>query len=153
MFDYRNNPICARYQRGQTKDLEDIKQLIAQHQDDVVNLDEPFIFAIALKDNDELIGEVVVMPNDHVISLGYTVSYKYQRRGYAYEALEALIAFLHAQHPNLEFISFTDPDNIASMNLLQKLGYRSLGYIPSKDSQAFGLWITPETEKEFKDFH
>jgi len=68
MFDYRNNPICARYQRGQTKDLEDIKQLIAQHQDDVVNLDEPFIFAIALKDNDELIGEVVVMPNDHVIS-------------------------------------------------------------------------------------
>ena len=28
MFDYRNNEICARYQRGQTKDFEGILNLI-----------------------------------------------------------------------------------------------------------------------------
>ena len=28
MFDYRNNEICAKYQRGQTKDLDGIRQLI-----------------------------------------------------------------------------------------------------------------------------
>lgn len=28
MFDYRNNELCARYQRGQTKDREGIVSLI-----------------------------------------------------------------------------------------------------------------------------
>ena len=28
MFDYRNNEICTRYQRGQIKDFEEIQYLI-----------------------------------------------------------------------------------------------------------------------------
>ena len=35
------------------------------------------------------------------------------------------------------------------MGLLIKLGYKDLGYIPSKESQAFGKWITEATEIEF----
>ena len=30
MFDYRNNEICARYQRGQTKDFGEILNIIEQ---------------------------------------------------------------------------------------------------------------------------
>ena len=72
------------------------------------------------------------------------------RRGYAFEALTVLIDFLHEKFMDWEFISFTDPKNVASMGLLTKLGYKDLGYIPSKESQAFGKWITPITEKEFE---
>ena len=61
IFDYRNNEICARNQRGQVKDYEGIVSLIERRR-------------------------IVVMPKDHIFSLGYTFSYKYHRQGYAFEA-------------------------------------------------------------------
>ena len=124
IFDYRNNEICARYQRGQVKDYEGIVSLIERRR-------------------------IVVMPKDHTFSLGYTFSYKYHRQGYAFEALTVLTEHLHKMAPEWEFISFTECENIASIELLKKLGYKNLGYVPSLDSQAFGKWTTMDTEEEF----
>ena len=124
IFDYRNNEICARYQRGQVKDYEGIVSLIERRR-------------------------IVVMPKDHIFSLGYTFSYKYHRQGYAFEALTVLTELLHKMAPEWEFISFTECENIASIELLKKLGYKNLGYVPSLDSQAFGKWTTMDTEEEF----
>ena len=95
-----------------------------------------------------MIGEIVVLPNDRTISLGYTFSHKYHRQGYAFEALTVLIDMLHKMVPDWEFISFTEPQNIASIGLLLKLGYKNLGYVPSKESQVFGKWIKAGTEEE-----
>lgn len=148
MYDYRNNEICARYQRGQTKDYEGIVSLIQRRKDDVMSVDAPFVAAVALKDTDEMVGEIVVMPADGTISLGYTFSYKHHRKGYAFEALTALINKLHERYPDWDFISFTDPENGPSMALLEKLGYKNMGYVPSKESQVFGKWVTKTTEEE-----
>ena len=149
MYDYRNNEICSRYQRGQTKTYEGIEDLAQRRKDDKISTDSPFMIAVALKCTNEMIGEIVVMPNENVFSLGYTFSYKYHRQGYAFEALTTLTEFLHKKFIDWEFISFTDPANYASMGLLIKLGYKNLGYIPAKESQAFGKWITESTEEEF----
>ena len=148
MHDYRNNEICARYQRGQTKDYDGIVALVERRKDDVMSVDAPFMVAVALKDTDEMVGEIVVMPKDGTISLGYTFSYKHHRKGYAFEALTALINMLHKQCPEWDFISFTEPENEPSMALLKKLGYKNMGYIPSMESQVFGKWTTPVTEAE-----
>ena len=148
MHDYRNNEICARYQRGQTKDYDGIVALVERRKDDVMSVDAPFMVAVALKDTDEMVGEIVVMPKDGTISLGYTFSYKHHRKGYAFESLTALINLLHEQYPEWDFISFTEPENEPSMALLKKLGYKDMGYIPSMESRAFGKWTTPATEEE-----
>lgn len=148
MYDYRNNEICARYQRGQTKDYEGILDLVERRKDDVMSVDAPFLVAVALKDTDEMVGEIVVMPNDGTISLGYTFSYKHHRKGYAFESLTALIDLLHERYPEWDFISFTEPENVPSMNLLKKLGYKDMGYIPSMESRVFGKWTTAVTEAE-----
>ena len=148
MHDYRNNEICARYQRGQTKDYAGIVALVERRKSDVMSVDAPFMVAVALKDTDEMVGEIVVMPKDGTISLGYTFSYKHHRKGYAFEALTALINMLHKQYPKWDFISFTEPENEPSMALLKKLGYKDMGYIPSMESQVFGKWTTPATEEE-----
>ena len=148
MYDYRNNEICARYQRGQTKDYDGIVALVARRKNDVMSVDAPFIVAVAPKDTDEMVGEIVVMPKDGTISLGYTFSYKHHRKGYAFESLSALINLLHEQYPEWDFISFTEPENEPSMVLLKKLGYKDMGYIPSMESRAFGKWTTPATEEE-----
>lgn len=150
MYDYRNNEICARYQRGQTKDYEGIVQLVERRKDDVMSVDAPFLVAVAYKDTDEMVGEIVVMPEDGTISLGYTFSYKHHRKGYAFEALTALINMLHERYPQWDFISFTEPENEASMALLRKLGYQDMGYIPSMESQVFGKWTNPATEEEIR---
>lgn len=148
MFDYRNNEICARYQRGQVKDYDGIVSLVDRHKNDIISVDEPFMVAVALADTDEMVGEIVVMPQGGTISLGYTFSYKHHRKGYAFEALTAVIDMLHKAYPEWDFISFTEPENEPSMALLKKLGYKDMGYIPSKESQVFGKWITPATETE-----
>lgn len=148
MYDYRNNEICARYQRGQTKDYEGIVALVDRRKDDVMFVDAPFMAAVALKDTDEMVGEIVVMPEDGTISLGYTFSYKHHRRGYAFEALSAMIDKLHETYPEWDFISFTERSNEPSMALLKKLGYKDMGYLPAMESQVFGKWTTPATEAE-----
>ena len=148
IYDYRNNEVCARYQRGQTKDYDGIVALVEHRKDDVVSVESPFMVAVAFKETDEMVGEIVVMPNDGTISLGYTFSYKHHRKGYAFEALSALINMLHEQYPEWDFISFTEPENKPSMALLKKLGYKDMGYIASMDSQVFGKWTTPATDAE-----
>lgn len=148
MYDYRSNEICARYQRGQTKDYDGIVALVERRKNDVMSVDAPFMVAVALKETDEMVGEIVVMPKDGTISLGHTFSYKHHRKGYAFEALTALIHTLHERYRSWDFISFTEPENEPSMALLKKLGYKDMGYIPSMESQVFGKWITPTTEAE-----
>lgn len=141
IFDYRNNEICSRYQRGQTKSYDGIQSLVEQRKDDKITSNNACFISVAKKETNEMIGEIIVMPNDKTICLGYTFSYKYHRQGYAYESLSALIEILHDKYDDWEFVCFTDPDNQPSMALLTKLGYRNMGYIESKNSQMFGKWI------------
>ena len=39
IYDYRNNEICAMYQRGQIKDLDGIEDLVDHHKDDEISVD------------------------------------------------------------------------------------------------------------------
>ena len=148
MFDYRNDIRCSRYQRGQKRARHQIRELIGRRKDDVLSDTANCMVAIALRETGEMIGEIVVMPQHRTFSLGYTLHYAHHRKGYAFEALTALIAHLHGLQPGWEFISFVHPDNEASMGLLRKLGYRDLGYIPGMESQVFGKWAHPETVEE-----
>ena len=144
MFDYRNNPVCARYQRGQTKDLPGIQALVKEREQNVLSAEGNSLIAVELKATGEMVGEIVVMPNEECFSLGYTFHYAHHRRGYAYEALSALTELLHNRYPDWEFISFTEPENEASMALLKKLGYQDLGYVPKLTSQMYGKWLKDE---------
>ncbi len=148
MYDYRNNELCARFQRGQTKDLGGIKELIEKRKNDKLTVGGNSLLAIALKESGEMIGEIVVMPNDGAITLGYTISYRHHRKGYAYEALHALTEKLHADYPDRDFICFTERENVASMELLKKLGYEYMGYAPKITSEVFGKWVKPDAAEE-----
>ena len=148
MYDYRNNEICARYQRGQTKDYEGIVALVEQRKGDVMGVNAPFMVAVALKDTDDMVGEIVVMPKDGTISMGYTFHYAHHRRGYAFEALSALINLLHETYPEWDFICFTEPETDPRKSLLMKLGYKDMGYIPSMESRALVKWTSPDTDAE-----
>lgn len=82
---WRSDPRCARYQRGQVTEYGEIAALMAEHRADVLSVDAPFMAVMALRDTGEPVGEIVVMPQDGAISLGFTVSPLHQRQGYAFE--------------------------------------------------------------------
>ena len=52
MYDYRNNELCSRYQRGQTKDLQGIQLLIQRRCNDVITDASNWFAAVALKESD-----------------------------------------------------------------------------------------------------
>ena len=64
-----------------------------------------------------------------------------------HRACRLLAPFLEAAGKRSVVIT-TDPDNIPSMHLLKKLGYRDMGYLRNKDSQVFGMHTTEETDEE-----
>jgi RimJ/RimL family protein N-acetyltransferase len=69
-------------------------------------------------------------PEDGGVEIGYHVREPHRRRGYASEALHALLnwAFAHAEVD--EVVAETSPDNIPSIRLLEKLGFVRVGSQP-----------------------
>lgn len=141
MYEYRNSQLCSRYQRGQTKDKKGLMRLIEERKDGKISLEEACILTVALRQTDEMVGEVVVIPQGNVISMGYTISYKHHRKGFAFEILSSLIELLHEKYPYQEFICLVDPENIASIELLKKLDYLYIGYEEKSNSKIYGKWI------------
>ena len=126
LFDYRNDPRSNQYQRGQFRDRDALEKLIARRANDVLDGIHSGQFAIALRASDQLIGEVTILIDGNAITLGYTLSYKHHRKGYATEILSALLAHLRELNPHCVFIAQIEPENRASLALIHKLGFREV---------------------------
>lgn len=88
-------------------------------------------YMIVLKETGNVIGTVNVFEDAsravEAMEIGYSVAPAYQRRGYAYEALSALLTLLQKEL-GLELITAgTLPENTSSIGLLNKLGFRPEG--------------------------
>lgn len=73
IFDYRNNEVCFRYQKGQAKDYAEIVKMIERRRADVLSVEAPFMVAVALKETNEIIGEIV--SNQRVIRLNSDIRF------------------------------------------------------------------------------
>ena len=60
---------------------------------------------------------------DNCITLGITVSPQFQRKGYAFEMLSAVIAAARERHPQMELVALIDKENEPSLSLFEKLGF------------------------------
>ena len=126
LFDYRNDPRSNQYQRGQLRDRDALEKLIARRANDALDGIHSGQFAVALREDDSLIGDISMRVNADAIVLGYTLSYKHHRKGYATEILSALLARLRELNPQCVFIAQIEPENRASLALIQKLGFQEI---------------------------
>lgn len=88
-------------------------------------------YMIELKESGKVIGTVNVFTDDsravEAMEIGYSISHSHQRRGYAFEALQALLSLLQ-DDLYLEMVTAGIlPENAASEGLLIKLGFRQEG--------------------------
>ena len=88
-------------------------------------------YIITLKESGEVIGTVNVFADDSravdTMEIGYSIAHTHQRKGYAFEALSALLNLLQ-NDLCLEMITAgVLPENVASEKLLRKLGFYEEG--------------------------
>ena len=91
------------------------------------NLD---FLAVCLKDTGKLIGNIYLSKQEfETWELGYVFNLKYQGKGYATEATQALIENLFANNEAWRIVAFCDPLNVASWKLLERLNMRREGHL------------------------
>lgn len=89
-------------------------------------------YAIVLKEKSKTIGILNMMEADRAIptyEIGFRVNRDYQRRGYAYEALKAVIDTWFSQTDTQMITLSCYPFNTASRKLIEKLGFTYEGMI------------------------
>lgn len=80
--------------------------------------------AICLKD-DLVIGDIGIhFLEDAQVEIGYTITPDHQGNGYATEAVRAVMDYLFSILMKHRITESVDPDNMASVRLLEKIGFR-----------------------------
>jgi RimJ/RimL family protein N-acetyltransferase len=139
---YRNHSDIARYQEWAlpyARDLAD--QLIAE----IGGIDGPVPgewVQLAIDDGEALVGDLAVFldTDARTAMIGYTISPEKQGRGYATEAVGALVDRLFDQLHVHRVAATLDPANLASARLLERLGFRYEG-CGVKAAYVRGEWV------------
>ena len=145
-----SDPAISRY-TSRRDDLRGfLTQMVADMQAKLPGETEPggpwYQFVIERREDEVAIGDIGVgfgIPGEHQVELGYRLHPDYQRRGYAREAVAAIIDYLVDSHAIHRFVAVTAAPNTASIALLRSLGFRKEGEF----RQSFlcdGEWLDDE---------
>lgn len=120
--EYDANMDCSKVFREMDAEYQELMDLFAQRESQ---------YMITLKESGEVIGTVNVFADESravdAMEIGYSIAHEYQRKGYAFEALSALLNLLQ-NDLCLEMVTAGIlPENIASEKLLRKLGFQKEG--------------------------
>jgi RimJ/RimL family protein N-acetyltransferase len=61
------------------------------------------------------------------LEVGYTVFEPFRRRGYASEAVSALLEWARDRHGIRDFVAAVGPHNVPSLGLVRRFGFRQTG--------------------------
>lgn len=124
-FAYRSLPEVGLFQSWQPETIEEVQAFLTKSES--VAPDTPdswYQLAICLPDG-RLIGDIGIHTLDHdQLELGYTLSPSFQGMGYATEAVHAIIREAFTVWNTHRIAASVDPDNRASIRLLERLGFR-----------------------------
>lgn len=103
-------------------------------------------WAVCLKDTGKVIGNIYLSQREfETWELGYVFNLNYQKKGYATEAVIALLEDFFANNRVRRIAAFCDPLNTASWKLLERLHMRREGHLVKniwffKDENGDPIW-------------
>ncbi|MEA5058843.1 MAG: GNAT family N-acetyltransferase [Candidatus Pelethousia sp.] len=117
-MEYRNNALWMQYQgfKGLGKEAYCSVLLAA------FNLDKGVQIAIIHKAEQRLIGDLYMKQDGNELWIGYTIHPMMAGQGYAYEAVNGMLAWIRKQGFR-RVRALTLPQNLASIKLLKKLKF------------------------------
>ena len=131
VYEYLHEPMVHCFEDMRTNSLEEAKTAVHERAKD-----SEYYFAIVLKENEKVIGEIFACPagNEHpgrnsdTFSPCWMLNPEYHGKGYAYEAAQAYFDFLFAEKGARRLYAYTEDYNTASQKLCERLGMRREGF-------------------------
>lgn len=131
IFAYRNDPEAAKYQSWTATGEAELRSFINDLKTAQPGTPgEWFQFAIELKSTKELIGDCALKVSKEDArqgEIGFTLARKHQGKGFAAEAVSALLDYAFTKLELRRIIAITDCENRASIVLLERLDMRKEG--------------------------
>ncbi len=130
LLAYRAAPEIVRFQLWSPKRPSDAYAFIRSAQFE----GEPKIgrwnqFGVFWRETNQLVGDIgLSLVDAQQAEIGYTISPNWQRRGLAKTAVSRLLTYLFTERHIHRVIATADSENIASITLLTKLGFRQEGH-------------------------
>lgn len=125
---YRSDSATNRYQGWIPKDIEDVISFISNRTSPEINVNGTwFQLVVTLKTTGEIIGDIGLHftgSGNGQVELGCTIAREHQGNGYASEALTEVISYLCDTLGKHRLIASIDPENIPSIRLFERLGFR-----------------------------
>jgi len=128
MYPYRSDPAVTRFQSWRPVREEEVEAFILKYGNGSINVVDSWCqLGVYRKATRELIGDVgmhFLPPDARQVELGFTITPRHQRKGYAAEAVGALFSYLFGSLNKHRIMASVDPRNTASIALLEKMGMR-----------------------------
>lgn len=143
IFSYRSDFAANKYQGWLPDSVEEVSDYIRNMPRTIAVPDSCFQFAIILVDENKLIGDMGIRFTNHnnmQAEIGCTLHTAYQKKGYATEALTAMVDYLFGILDKHRIITSVDPENTPSVRLIERLGFRKEAHL--KESYYLrGNWV------------
>ena len=128
LWGYRSLPEVARYQSWETFGPDDAARLIEEQQGSEPGVPGTwFQLAIVEKTTDRLVGDCGLhcrLDDPQQMEIGITLSPSHQGRGYATEAVGAVVDYVFGVLGKHRVSAVTDAENHAAASLFRRLGFR-----------------------------
>ena len=129
VFEYLREPQVNCFASMKMRSVEEAREEMAER-----SKDTEYTFAITLRENGMVIGEIDAAPeatapfedgsNRDTFSPCWMLNREYQGKGYAYEAAHAFFDYLFREKGARRIYAYTEDYNIACQRLCEKLGMR-----------------------------
>lgn len=133
VFEYLKEPAVNCFAGMKLNSLEEAKAEMKKRSGET-----EYYFAIVLKENGKVIGEIDAYPEHeeshdpdspmNVFSPCWMLNNKYQGKGYAFEAAHAFFDYLFREKGARRIYAYTEDYNLSSQHLCEKLGMRREGF-------------------------
>ena len=131
---YRSDPAVARYQSWSPMSVAEATAFLAERGAAPFGRPGWFQIGIAERSTGRLVGDIGIClhrKESEPAEIGFTLATPSQRQGLATEAVREALALLFEQTEIAEVIAITDTRNLASIRLLERVGFVLSRTIPA----------------------
>ncbi|MGB1121741.1 MAG: GNAT family N-acetyltransferase [Saprospiraceae bacterium] len=143
IFRYRSDAMTNKYQGFIPKTLQEVDDFIATNPTEINQKNTWFQLVIIEKITNQIIGDIGIhfIGNDGFqCEIGCTLDKNYHGKGLATETLHAVISYLFKDLNKHRIVTSIDPENISSIRLVERLGFRKEGHF-KKSLFINGEWV------------
>jgi [ribosomal protein S5]-alanine N-acetyltransferase len=129
---YRSDPGVTKYQGFDVMTIDEASHFINDQKDRSFGKPGEWVqYGIENKATCKLVGDCAIkltQQDARIAEIGITISPIDQKKGYAKEALQGILAFLFNTLNLHRVVETVDAENTVSINLLKSVGFRQEGY-------------------------